>query len=98
MYNNFQRFTYYPNYVKIFNAAIMSAELGEDMKSDVSETHLQEDTDKSSEDINEDDSTLKSAKNELEDEWVDILGSGQLRKRVCCFTFIKLFIFADESM
>jgi hypothetical protein len=70
----------------------MSAELGEDMKSDVSETHLQEDTDKSSEDINEDDSTLKSAKIELEDEWVDILGSGQLRKRVCCFTFIKLFI------
>jgi hypothetical protein len=69
----------------------MSAEEGEDRKADenVSETP-QEDTDKSPEDINENDendSTQKSAKNELEDEWVDILGSGQLRKRVC-FSYI----------
>jgi hypothetical protein len=69
----------------------MSAEEGVDRKADenVSETP-QEDTDKSPEDINENDkndSTQKSAKNELEDEWVDILGSGQLRKRVC-FSYI----------
>jgi hypothetical protein len=70
----------------------MSAEVGEDRKADenVSETP-QEDKDKSPEDINENDendsSTLKSSKNELEDEWVDILGSGQLRKRVS-FSYI----------
>jgi hypothetical protein len=67
----------------------MSTEVGEDRKADenVSETP-QEDTDKSPEDINENDS-LKSATNEPEDEWVDILGSGQLRKRVC---FLHCFV------
>lgn len=62
----------------------MSAEVGDDKKAnEVVSTMPQEDTVNVPENINENDSTLISAKNELEDEWVDILGSGQLRKRVC---------------
>lgn len=68
-------------------SSTMSAELGDASiaEENVTEIHQEdEDTDKSIDDAekNENDITLNSNKNEVEDEWVDILGSGQLKKRV----------------
>lgn len=65
----------------------MSAELGDASSAEENITEIRQedkDTDKSIDDEKKDenDTTLNSNKNEVEDEWVDILGSGQLKKRV----------------